>query len=531
MTPESGDRTAAVEDGSAGQIAARVVLGAAIVGSLGAIFLILDALENESKAAQLAATTPASIVFGWSIWRMPRRSRSRDSVERALNRRRSGNTLPLAYPDRAWRQFEAEAHAPSFVPSTHGAAPGMPAAMGLGYGVMALFAGLAAGQVDRFGDMTELGMFGFSIFGLLAAAGARSLVRLAARRTALRVEREAVVLGVALGYVPPVRIARKNVVAVTGWGDEIDLLSAGRRVDRLPLRAFQDPAAVARSLGLRHRVGEAIEPPERADVQTVGGNGQLSLLDLPAEVPGLGPDADDLAGARFQWRSRLALTVVFAMALIVGFVISVMWWADQREANARLLVDGQRVDAEVVDVDPGRNSSIVVRFEVDGTPLERTIHAGLFRGYPRGLLGEQVTILVDPNALDLVRSPEGRNMHPLTWVSAMVTLIFGGIALGGVRSSRLGLRMLEAASWQRARFSADRRALRQRSRNAALESPAGVTIATAARVIGLDDETWFKHAGFVTFHRTCALIVLDGRRRAAMLPTARQLSRRTPQLR
>ena len=37
------------------------------------------------------------------------------------------------------------------------------------------------------------------------------------------------------------------------------------------------------------------------------------------------------------------------------------------------------------------------------------------------------------------------------------------------------------------------------------------------RAVGLDDETWFKHPGLVTFRGRSALIVLEGRRRAVVM--------------
>lgn len=195
--------------------------------------------------------------------------------------------------------------------------------------------------------------------------------------------------------------------------------------------------------------------------------------------------------------------------LAVCLVWSVTWWNSQRDANSRLLEQGQIVSAQVVDVDSGRTSSLTVRFAVEEGYLERDIHAGLSQTFPRGYLGQEISILFDPAHPELVRTPDGRNMHPLTIVVTFGAGVLLVAILAGIRSTLSVWSLLAATSWRRGELSSVARG-RQQSPVVTLADTSTRSKLTSIRTAGVPSHGYLGKRVLFASNEKYALVIPDG---------------------
>ncbi|MEM9519660.1 MAG: DUF3592 domain-containing protein [Actinomycetota bacterium] len=404
-------------------------------------------------------------------------------------------------------------------------------------------AAAVAGNVDRFGELTLVGLIGYLLFGAFAFLAIRAAIFLTLASRAVTIHHDRIVLGAAAGYAPSKPLSLSDIRSSTQFGREIVIVSGTERVDVIDLTRFRDADRLAVALGATpiRTVDEGVRTEAAMPFldnpdgrQVIGADngagvergdvGRRHVREEGLEPENSRPTDRDLSGARHQWRVRRRALIVAALATSVACGWLSVGYVQQRSANDELLADGREVVATVTDVDRSSRGpdSITVEFRTANGLRAGTIHSGWFRGFSRGLQGRSVVVLFDDEDPDLVRLRESRNIHPMFSILAISS---GFIAIGLIQATRASTqvqRLLESSAWRRGRFRV--RELGRGSYRLDLSDPSGRTLLSKP-VVGVRHVDRRTSTASFTSGRRWTVVVPDDAERAFLVRHPRWMRR------
>ncbi|MCP3976344.1 MAG: hypothetical protein GY720_17810 [bacterium] len=171
-----------------------------------------------------------------------------------------------------------------------------------------------------------------------------------------------------------------------------------------------------------------------------------------------------------------------------------------------------------------------VSFDVAGEHHQAIIYSGWFTGWKRSAQGEDVVVLVDPDNPQLVRLPEARNIHVLTWIALMLAFVVAMIGYAQFKEKRTIATLLRDGQWGRrvVRIKKGNTVRRTLSVRAISENPneeLWVSLGAAATGRAPDGE-W---SVWSCENESSILVVLDDTSHVVSLAKKRQLSSTSPQ--
>lgn len=484
--------------------------------------LVTDRWEFSTR---FAFSLPLSAMAFWlTVVRFPT-SRPSQNHERPLFRRRDGNRTTTALPPGAVAiddASHADTLADHVVFADHNVFAtnrGASLVGGTLLGAAAWWTGASAGNTDAFGDPTDFAVASFVCCGWLIASAVRVAINALTASRALRVDREGLRLGPPLGFLPPLTIPASEIVAIVPRGSELLVCSDGPRLYAIDLASFRDPAAVGAALGVdleptapSDQQDDPYVPPDLASPLPTTGPVRrvISPESVTAKRAAARPSAEQLNLVRRQWRTQFLVMVAITAIGATLTIASFGWWAGQRAANDAILVNGIAITATVTEVEAG-GDSITVEFAHEGSQFERTIQAGLFKEFPRGLNGHDITVAFDPAKPDLVRQPGSRNMHPLAFISVALSIVVLAAGLLGARIRRRVTRLHKADRWVTTQFSV-LSSERGRARPVELSLDHGPKLSFAG-CAGVGKRSYFDATGLAAFDtRNVLILPSDGGR-------------------
>ena len=376
------------------------------------------------------------------------------------------------------------------------------------------------------GELTALQVVAAVAFSAGLGWGARAIVKAVLSSRAVVVDRDHIRLGFAAGYLPPVSLRLDDLRGVAHGVSTTWLIHRDGRLYGVEDRQLADPGALLRILA-QPEVADSARPD---DGQTAPGRsmrpGRPSGVETEpmaewhiAPPPPPEPFTDAMVQAVRQQRAVRFRVVAGALAVgCAALVVSGWWWIDQRSANDALAANGRLVRATVVDVTSGRSSSLTVEFEGNGRTLRRTIHPQWLSSFDNDNRGRTIGILFDPNNPDLVRVPDHRNMHPLTWVAVLSSSLVALAALRRLRKLRVWRRLIEE-EWKPGLVSV-RSAAAGQNRSMTITKTDGTKLVSRHVLGDRPGEMNDRPCNYVTDGRL-ALVVVTGRSRAAELSLRR----------
>ncbi len=323
-------------------------------------------------------------------------------------------------------------------------------------------------------DLTETGLVAMVVLAPALFYSARSLLRLVASSWAIRLDHERITLGLALGFVPPLRLARSQLRAIVDARESTGLVhlvvdpSTGYRIRADHLVAVDALLATVASwwpeLPIVTAEPHDVAPPsfedlapQIEDAPTESSQDPIAAATrIPARRPmgdGAGPPPARIRSARQVLRRRTWLAGGVFLVAVVGMFPASWWYLSQRADNDRVLGDGIVVRAVVTDVDRSAfgPDSMKVAFTHEGVEYVRTIHSGFFSSYSRTALGNEIEVSFDPANPRLVRLADRRNIHELTWVALLGAGAVGLLASLGLARTLHDRLTLDTAQWSRGR--------------------------------------------------------------------------------
>lgn len=390
--------------------------------------------------------------------------------------------------------------------------------------VIAILAWSIAANLDFSEDALPATAIALAVAPWATIYAARAVIRvLLANRAATITSRE-LVLGTALGYWPPLHLARSAIQAILpglSGVTSIAVVLEDRIYEINPRHMVDSETVVARM----HAAwpDRAAQVTWETDISDDAEVAQQEVSQAPPEVVALATKSS---------RRRRALAM---LVLIVGIGLlgtATAWYLVQRAANDALLSEGKSVLARVDEVDRSSRGpdELKVSFEVDGERHQAIIHSGWFTGWKRSAQGQDVVVLVDPDSPQLVRLPEARNIHVLTWIALMVALVVAIIAFAQFKEKSTIAALLREGQW-------GRRVVRIKKSNSLRR-----TLSVRALSDGPEDEPWVSLGANATGrppdgewsvwsceNEASILVVLDDTSHVVALAKKKQLSSTSPQ--
>lgn len=293
---------------------------------------------------------------------------------------------------------------------------------------------VAAGSEDL--EVWPMIALGAAVWAGLIAA--RAAVGVVTARRAIVVTNDAITLGAAVGFWPPLTLRRSQVVGIAD-GMKIAAHNRVYEVSQLYFMSSRPAAAVAEAWP------EFLAEP-----------GSMEFTEIEAAPPQVadfpGPAVEGVK-ATLRRRMNTGLAV-----LVVGLVAAAscgIWYLAQRQATDRLLTEGVVVVATVVDHKDGTllvPDLLEFGYDYLGESYTGVIASGPFSGYREDVVGEITPIIIDPTNPSQARFGDERNYNPRTWIAAALSLVVLIAGWGIFFHGRRMLGIAEEGVWGRRRI-------------------------------------------------------------------------------
>lgn len=431
-------------------VAVRLALGLLGLAAMVGVFQLLDSDGDLSPVVRVAFTIPLGGVFVVALSAV---SELRDKYEdRQVLRFRRWGRRPIVLSDVGGAsvtgylrpQVDSTAPARRFPIRLRGTL--------VTFAVGSLIAGVSwigAVHAAEGKDVSEIGvLLAFALpIGLWLSI--RALIRVALSYRAVEVDSSAITLGIALGFVWPVRLPLGEIKDVliydAGRGAETIIGMRDGRSFRIDGRQLRNEAEFSAWWAENTMSDQSFEG--------VAASSQIELEPPTAHLGVGAPDAQRVEDVRTAMRRRTMVTIsslVFAVlvAAAVGYT-----YVEVRVENDLLAESGRKYVAVVTDVDRSSRGldDISVRFVANGNTYERTITSPWFRGFRSDLKGETVGVLFDPSQEGIARLPDARNYSSLLRFSFLASPSVLMLAVMSYRNTRWHMLALNRGQWKRAR--------------------------------------------------------------------------------
>ena len=317
----------------------------------------------------------------------------------------------------------------------------------------------------------------------------RSVGRSLLAGSAIRSKGNAVTFGQALGFVPPVRIGRSELLALVDArtvNGQLVFVAESTRMYGFQAEHLADPDVIVEWFTISWPEVPIARLDERANqapsfedlapsivapgsVGTGTSNQTYSAPSVQFEDQGADsssrPPQHRLTAMRRVLRRRVLAAGAVFLFTVAGLAPALWWYLDQRAANDQLVAEGTPVVATVVKVDRSSRGpdSLEVAFLHDDELIERTIYSGFFTGFSRDVKGRQITVLFDPRDPELIRLPDQRNIFLWTWIALLTTGLLSLLGSLSLAHALHAMAAVDGASWIRRRIHAVPRARRHRA--------------------------------------------------------------------